>query len=820
MNFRRHRFRAHRARGQRGFTLPELIIALAIETVIFGALATAFVVVLNGGNTVNENLKRTSDARFAAAYIISDARNSSGPEISLADITSCPDPNPPVTGAQTPVARFNWTTSSAAGTTTNNISTYVLVGASLLRRHCEAGVRVSDAELASSVASVTVACAPIADCTGAPTSITVTITSTLDAQAAAGSTPYTYSLTAAFRKAISNGSPATPSPPQSLVVFGSGGCGVNISGGSTVGMQVYGNAFINTADGAGCHAIDLSGSGKFTAGSTSILEGGTCFTSNPWGAPCPVSTPYSPAITDPYGALVPPSTTGRPNQTNVCSGTYGSATAQPGVYAGAFVVGGSMHCTLASGIYILQNGFAVGAGATLDTAPGGVLLYLTHGQFKIDGAAVVTLAATTDVHYKGVVVWQAAADTSTFNINAGGAVVFQGAIYAPKATLVIDGNAQATKVTAIAVQTVVMSGSGGVVVGASPVPLSISPATPPTSWTVNRAYPSTTFTATGGDGHYAWSATGLPSGMAINTTTGVLSGTPTVVGTATVTITVNDALGDDPDTQSFSLAIRAAPSITTSSPLPDGKQGLGYSTTLAGSGGATPYSWAATGLPAGIGIDAGTGVISGTPTAAGTATVAVTLTDASGATATKSLTLVVAVPVAGPAISSVTLANGTGTPGRLDQGDTVTVVFSAQMDVSDFCSAWSSDTSNQTLNARNNVTVSVANGTHRRADGHEHELHVQLRIARLAVERVRQRADDVQGQQQQCPLDDRVDGGDAHPRDHARRQGERDRRRRADEHARLHRADHALRYRRCAARQLAVHTARRPEVLISVDQFS
>ncbi len=94
--------RAHhrRASDERGFTLPEMLIALAIETIIFGALATAFVVVLNGGSTVNENLKRSSDARFAASYIASDARNSSGPEMSLTDTTSCPDPKPaPVLGA-------------------------------------------------------------------------------------------------------------------------------------------------------------------------------------------------------------------------------------------------------------------------------------------------------------------------------------------------------------------------------------------------------------------------------------------------------------------------------------------------------------------------------------------------------------------------------------------------------------------------------------------------------------------------------------------------------------------------------------------------
>ena len=112
------RVRRRARHNEAGFTLPELIITIAIETVIFGALATAFVVVLNGGASVSENLGKSSDARFAANYLISDARNSSGPELSLTDLASCPDPAPPVAGPATAVARFNWNAANAAGTTT------------------------------------------------------------------------------------------------------------------------------------------------------------------------------------------------------------------------------------------------------------------------------------------------------------------------------------------------------------------------------------------------------------------------------------------------------------------------------------------------------------------------------------------------------------------------------------------------------------------------------------------------------------------------------------------------------------------------------
>ena len=178
-------------------------------------------------------------------------------------------------------------------------------------------------------------------------------------------------------------------------------------------------------------------------------------------------------------------------------------------------------------------------------------------------------------------------------------------------------------------------------------PIGITTASLPSGVT-GTAY-SATVSASGGTTPYVWSATGLPAGLSIDPASGVISGTPSAAGTSTVAVTVTDATNPThlTATRNLSLAIVGQLVITTTSPLPGGSVNAAYSTTIAASGGTTPYAWSATGLPAGLSIDPASGVISGTPTAAGTATVAVTVTDAANPkqTATKSFSLTISTPV-------------------------------------------------------------------------------------------------------------------------------------------------------------------------------
>lgn len=157
------------------------------------------------------------------------------------------------------------------------------------------------------------------------------------------------------------------------------------------------------------------------------------------------------------------------------------------------------------------------------------------------------------------------------------------------------------------------------------------------------AMTSATFTAGGGTPAYTWSASGLPAGLTMSTA-GTLSGTPTTAGTHDVTVRVTDSAGAS-GTRVYRLIVAAAPSITAPTSLAAAQVGVAHRTAaFTVSGGTSPYTWSATGLPAGLTMSSA-GVISGTPTAetsSGAVTVTVTARDATSTAATRTYSLFVA----------------------------------------------------------------------------------------------------------------------------------------------------------------------------------
>ena len=162
----------------------------------------------------------------------------------------------------------------------------------------------------------------------------------------------------------------------------------------------------------------------------------------------------------------------------------------------------------------------------------------------------------------------------------------------------------------------------------------------------------------------------LPPGLSINSSSGVISGTPTTSGVYSVTITATDSASYSGQanftwtiTNTVTVTPQANQSGVTGTPVT-----LTNSATTSGSGGgATITSWSATGLPANVSINTSTGTISGNPTTAGTSTVVVTATDSAGFTGSTSFTwtltntVTVTAPanqsnVSGTAVSPLTIA--------------------------------------------------------------------------------------------------------------------------------------------------------------------
>jgi hypothetical protein len=245
--------------------------------------------------------------------------------------------------------------------------------------------------------------------------------------------------------------------------------------------------------------------------------------------------------------------------------------------------------------------------------------------------------------------WQRAANgSSTFsNLTAGGAYsgVTSGNLTVSNTTTTMSGD----QFRAIATnsQGSVTSSAATLTVNQVAAPTITSALT--RSATVGTAISSYTITATNSPTSY--NATSLPAGLSVNTSTGVISGTPTTAGTVNTTISATNAGGTGSATLVFTISAApvSAPSITSAltRSATVGTAISSYTITATNS----PTSYNATNLPAGLSVNTSTGVISGTPTTAGTFNTTISATNSGG---TGSATLVFT-------ISAATGGTNTGT---------------------------------------------------------------------------------------------------------------------------------------------------------------
>jgi prepilin-type N-terminal cleavage/methylation domain-containing protein len=500
--------------ADRGFTLIELIIALTLSLLIGGVVVAALITSLNVSSSTSDQISDSADAGLITSFLTRDAQSSGAivPTTAARDTTvgvSTSDWGACTQAPSSLVVRFSWIEHTTALLQSKVVVTYAIdaTNAQLTRRMCRDSTPGVDVILGRHLAAAVATC-DTTNCSGTPVSVSLTVTGS------ATRAPFAYTLKASLRGDTQDAPTVTNSTPVPLLALGSGAASVcpNVEIAGTGVVTVIGNALVDGLCGASPIKDD---SALLTATGTKGAISG---------------------IADPFVGRVPPTFTCPASGANPTVGVSASSSTIV-VYPSAVTV--STDTVFQPGRFIFCKGLAITGGRITGTD---VLFYVVTGTVDVQAAATVDLTgrSTSDAN---LLVWVATANPQTVTI-AGGPKVssLRGLIYAPTSKLQLS-TVVAANIGGINVQGLKVTGAGQARFGLPLPVITFSPSTLPAGL-VGVSY-STTLTAGGGTGPYVWSTpwtstTGLPSGLSINAS-GVISGTPTVSGTFTVTVTVFDS---------------------------------------------------------------------------------------------------------------------------------------------------------------------------------------------------------------------------------------------------------------------------------------
>ena len=220
-------------------------------------------------------------------------------------------------------------------------------------------------------------------------------------------------------------------------------------------LTLSGNAGINTTgsvvvDSCSASAILASGNSSLKAGGGVLVVGGVSKSGN--ASVTKTGTPS--ATSDPLASLTAPTASGSVISVNLSGNS--SLTINPGIYSG-IGVSGNAKLSFRPGIYVIEGGgFTVSGNASV--AGSGVMIYNsgttyhsstgsdgsggTYGTITLSGNGTFNLSAPASGAYAGILLFQDRNDARALSLSGNAMAALTGTIYAPKAQLVLSGNAQ------------------------------------------------------------------------------------------------------------------------------------------------------------------------------------------------------------------------------------------------------------------------------------------------------------------------------------------------------------------------------------------